>query len=52
MEAVVSGPVGAGRGGLWVGMDVAGDQGPGDEGAGGFEELSFVHVLSLDPAAN
>ena len=29
-------------------MDVAGEQGAGNECAGGFEEFSFVHGLSLD----
>ncbi len=44
VKGVVSGPVGSGRGGLRLGVDVAGEQGAGDERAGGLEELSFVHV--------
>lgn len=47
-EGVVSGPVGARRGRLRLGVDVTGEQGAGDERAGGFEELSFVHVWNLD----
>ena len=48
MKGVVSGPVGAGCGGLRVGVDIAGEQGAGDECAGGFEEFSFVHWVILD----
>ena len=52
VEGVISSPVGARRRGLRVGVDVVREQGAGDECAGGLEELSFVHGLSLESVAN